>query len=128
VEYQKLSEDRLGEASGLIRGRVEAARQRQRERFDGGKSPRPAQAGPARQNQVLTNADMRVGEIRQHCKLDAAGESLVRAAMGQMNLSARGYHRVLKLARTIADLAGSETIQVSHVAESLQYRPKNMMV
>jgi magnesium chelatase family protein len=128
VEYQKLSEDRLGEASGLIRGRVEAARQRQRERFDGGKSPRPAQAGPGRQNQVLTNADMRVGEIRQHCKLDAAGESLVRAAMGQMNLSARGYHRVLKLARTIADLAGSETIQVSHVAESLQYRPKNMMV
>jgi magnesium chelatase family protein len=128
VEYQKLSEDRLGEASELIRGRVEAARQRQRDRFNGDKGPRGSQAVAGRQNHVLTNADMRVGEIRQHCKLDAAGESLVRAAMGQMNLSARGYHRVLKLARTIADLAGTETIQVTHVAESLQYRPKNMMV
>jgi len=56
--------------------------------------------------------------------LDAAGEGLVRAAMGQMNLSARGYHRVLKLARTIADLAGCETIQAAHWAEALQYRPK----
>jgi magnesium chelatase family protein len=128
VEYQKLSEDRLGEASDLIRGRVEAARQKQRDRFDGEKGSRTAQAAASRQNHVLTNADMRVGEIRQHCKLDAAGESLVRAAMGQMNLSARGYHRVLKLARTIADLAGSETIQVTHVAEALQYRPKSMMV
>ncbi len=54
---------------------------------------------------LVCNTDMRVAEIRQFCKLDAAGESLVRAAMGQMNLSARGYHRVLKLARTIADLA-----------------------
>jgi len=112
----------------LIRGRVEAARQKQRDRFDGEKGSRAAHAAASRQNHVLTNADMRVGEIRQHCKLDAAGESLVRAAMGQMNLSARGYHRVLKLARTIADLAGSETIQVTHVAEALQYRPKSMMV
>ena len=59
---------------------------------------------------VVSNADMRVAEIRQFCKLDEAGESLIRAAMRQMNLSARGYHRVLKLARTIADLAGSEPI------------------
>ncbi len=75
---------------------------------------------------MLTNADMRVAEIRQYCKLEEAGESLVRAAMGQMNLSARGYHRVLKLARTIADLAGSEAIQAIHLAEALQYRPKGM--
>ena len=73
---------------------------------------------------VVSNADMRVGEIRQFCKLDEAGESLIRAAMGQMNLSARGYHRVLKLARTIADLAGCEQIQAAHLAEALQYRPK----
>ncbi len=65
---------------------------------------------------------MRVGEIRQFCKLDGAGESLIRAAMGQMNLSARGCHRVLKLARTIADLAGSEQIQAAHLAEALHLR------
>ena len=53
-------------------------------------------------------------------------ESMVRAAMGQMNLSARGYHRVLKLARTIADLAGCKNIQAAHLAEGLQYKPKTM--
>ena len=116
VDYQKLSSDRLGESSECIRSRVETARQRQRERFTTMKS-----------NNVISNADMRVGEVRLFCKLDEAGESLIRAAMGQMNLSARGYHRVLKLARTIADLAGSEEIQAAHLAEALQYRPKTMM-
>lgn len=126
VEYQKLSDDRLGEASDVIRRRVEAARRRQRERFDGQASGEAIRPRATRLNPVLTNADMRVGEIRQHCKLDPSGESLVRAAMGQMNLSARGYHRVLKLARTIADLAGSDGIQATHLAEALQYRPKMM--
>jgi magnesium chelatase family protein len=59
--------------------------------------------------------------------LDEAGDSLVRAAMSQLNLSARGYHRVLKLARTIADLAGSDDIKSVHLAEALQYRPKLML-
>jgi predicted ATPase with chaperone activity len=72
----------------------------------------------------------------RRCKLDEAGESLLRAAMSQLNLSARAYHRVLtcacgtgagKLARTIADLAGSEQIQTPHVAEALQCRPKLML-
>jgi len=59
--------------------------------------------------------------------LQDEGQSLMRAAMTQLNLSARAYHRVLKLARTIADLAGSEEIQSTHLAEALQYRPKLMM-
>jgi magnesium chelatase family protein len=135
VDYQKLSDDRLGESSDAIRKRVEAARELQRRRFSDGKESNSrdllSKSSDSRRTKidsssVVCNADMRVGEIRQFCKLDGAGESLVRAAMGQMNLSARGYHRVLKLARTIADLAGSENIQAVHLAEALQYRPRVM--
>jgi magnesium chelatase family protein len=111
VDYEKLSSDRLGGSSETIRVRVEAARQR--ERFDG--------------TEIVCNADMRVAEVRKFCKLDEAGASLVRAAMSQLQLSARGYHRALKLALTIADLAGSEAIQSTHLAEALQYRPKLML-
>ena len=127
VDYQKLSDDRLGEPSSAIRARVEAARERQGQRFTAGQTPaakRPTSKLDALN--IICNADMRVAEVRQYCKLDGAGESLMRAAMGQMNLSARGYHRVLKLARTIADLAGCENIQAVHLAEALQYRPKGM--
>ncbi len=120
VDYQKLSSDRLGESSDAIRKRVQAARDRQTARFANPDSPKTKHE----LTNVVSNADMRVGEIRQFCKLDEAGESLIRAAMGQMNLSARGYHRVLKLARTIADLAGCEQIQAAHLAEALQYRPE----
>jgi magnesium chelatase family protein len=119
VDYEKLSNVRLGESSAIIRQRVEAARQIQRERFtslnheDGAKG-----------NSITCNADMRIAEIRKYCKLDETSESLMRSAMSQMNLSARAYHRILKLAHTIADLAGSENIQPPHLAEALQYRPK----
>jgi magnesium chelatase family protein len=71
---------------------------------------------------------MRPADIRKFCALDATGQSLMQSAMNQMQLSARGYHRVLKLVRTIADLSESESIQPSHLAEALQYRPKNLMV
>jgi magnesium chelatase family protein len=110
VEYEKLSDDRLGEASECVRERVEAARDRQRLRFEGtGKT---------------TNAEMGPGDVRKHCKLDDAGEALMRTAMSKLQLSARAYHRVLKVARTIADLAGQDAIQVVHVAEAVQYRTR----
>jgi len=76
---------------------------------------------------MTANADMGVGEIRKFCKVDEAGETLMRAAMRQLQLSARAFHRVLKLARTIADLACSDEIAPNHLAEALQYRPKIMM-
>ena len=116
MDYDKLSGDRVGESSEAIRVRVQAARDIQNKRFSKNSS-----------SDIICNADMRVGEVRQFCKLQDEGQSLMRAAMTQLNLSARAYHRILKLARTIADLAGSEEIQSAHLAEALQYRPKIMM-
>ncbi|HKJ40299.1 MAG TPA: ATP-binding protein [Anaerolineales bacterium] len=116
VDYEKLSSDRVGESSQAIQARVQAARDIQNKRFADGES-----------SDIVCNADMRVGEIRQFCVLQDEGQSLMRAAMSQMNLSARAYHRILKLARTIADLAGSDEIQSPHLAEALQYRPKIMV-
>jgi magnesium chelatase family protein len=107
VQYEKLSSERLGEPSAAIRQRVVAARARQARRF--------ATA------HARTNADMGAAEIRAHCQLDGAGQALMKAAVRQLNLSARGYHRVLKLARTIADLAASDAIGPAHLAEAIQY-------
>jgi magnesium chelatase family protein len=137
VDYEKLSGDRVGEPSECIRARVQAARDIQTKRFglrprsvptsaQSQETLRPAQDSALHSN-IVCNADMRVGEIRQFCKLPEDGQSLMRAAMSQLNLSARAYHRILKLARTIADLAGCEEIQSVHLAEALQYRPKIMM-
>ncbi|MFP3897199.1 MAG: YifB family Mg chelatase-like AAA ATPase [Anaerolineales bacterium] len=108
VEYEKLTDRQLGEPSASVRKRVEAARERQRARFQG--------------TGLYCNADMGPAEVRKHCELDEAGRTLIKAAMRQLGLSARGYHRVLKLSRTIADLAGSEVIRSEHLAEALQYR------
>jgi magnesium chelatase family protein len=110
VDYDKLTDDRLGEPSAAIRQRVERARETQRQRFDG--------------TPLTCNADMGPGEVRKVCKLDQAGRSLVRAAMQQLQMSARAFHRILKLSRTIADLAGSQAIETAHLAEAIQYRPR----
>src|SRR5512138_1578978 len=123
VDYEKLSGDRVGETSESIRARVQAARNIQTKRF----SNHSITESPNHSIDIICNADMRVGEIRQFCRLPDEGQSLMRAAMTQLNLSARAYHRILKLARTIADLAGSEEIGSAHLAEALQYRPKLMM-
>jgi len=133
VEYEKLSDDRLGEPSAAIQARVEAARQRQRERFGVRRNASPegdlADTGVTGvdASPVQSNADMRPAEVRQHCALDDTCRSLMRTAMSQLQLSARAYHRILKLARTIADLAGSEAIGPGHLAEVLQYRPRVLM-
>ena len=116
VDYEKLSSDRVGESSETIRARIQSARDRQTARYANSDS-----------KHVISNADMRVKEIREHCKLDDQSQSLMRSAMAQLQLSARAYHRVLKLARTIADLGGNDEIQPTHLAEALQYRPKIMM-
>ncbi len=110
VPFEKLSSSRLGEPSEKVRARVEAAVTIQRERFAG--------------TDLQTNADMGPAEIRQFCSVDETSANLLKAAMRQMQLTARAYHRILKLSRTIADLAGARDIQASHVAESIQYRPQ----
>ena len=117
IEYEKLAEKRLGEASGPIRDRVEAAREIQRVRF-----------GIAKNSLARNNADMRPADVRKFCTLYETGQVLMQTAMNQLQLSARGYHRILKLARTIADLAGSESIVSSHLAEALQYRPRLLTI
>ncbi len=112
VEYEKLSSIEPGEPSARIRERVEAAVAIQHQRFAG----RPA----------MRNATMGPAEIRKHCQLNEAAAALMRTAMQQLNLSARAYHRTLKLARTIADLAGSSAIEPTHVAEAIQYRRREL--
>jgi magnesium chelatase family protein len=108
VKYEKLTSERQSEASIMLRQRVCQARQIQVERFQGTK--------------LLTNADMGPAELQIYCKLTPQGESLIKAAVRQLSLSARGYHRVLKLSRTIADLEAASQIAPNHLAEAIQYR------
>ena len=114
IEVPALAERELAahgdvEPSAVVRARVEAARARQHARF-------------RNEPMVFANAQMHPRDMRAHCRLDEAGEELLRMATRRLGLSARAYHRVLRLARTIADLAGAERIASQHVAEAVQYR------
>ena len=108
LEYETLRTRTPSESSADIKARVDKARRIQQERFAG--------------TGITCNAQMGPAEVRKYCELDSAGEILMKKAFDKMGLSARSYDRILRVARTIADLAGSETIQAVHVAEAIQYR------
>ncbi|NLN24806.1 MAG: ATP-binding protein, partial [Bacteroidetes bacterium] len=109
VPFDKLSDDRRGESSVIIRERVNKARAIQSERF-------------AAYDTIHYNAQMGVKQIRKYCKLSETSLQLLKTAMERMNLSARAYDRILKVARTIADLEGVPQINESHISEAIQYR------
>jgi magnesium chelatase family protein len=109
VPFEKLSEDRKGEASISIRNRVSRARELQTARF-------------IQLDNVHYNAQMNTKQLRKYCKLDKACLELLKNAMERLHLSARAYDRVLKVARTIADLEQQNDIQGHHIAEAIQYR------
>ena len=113
IEYEKLADQRDGERSEAVRSRVERSRGVQHERFRGSK--------------LTCNAEMTPVEVRDFCQVDAEAQGLLQAAMKQLALSARAFHRILKLARTIADLDGAQDISAAHLAEAIQYRPRSLM-
>jgi magnesium chelatase family protein len=110
VKIEKLSAVEKAEPSKNIRERVTKAREAQKARFKGTK--------------IKSNSEMKNNDIKKYCQIDDETKKLLTSAVERLGLSARGYHRILKLARSIADLAVEEKIRPEHIAESLQYRPK----
>jgi len=113
VDYEKLADERLGEGSATVQARVADTRVRQQERFRG--------------TRFICNAEMTPNEVREFCQVEDSAQSLLKAAMNQLNLSARAFHRILKLARTIADLENGTIIKAPHLAEAIQYRPRSLI-
>ena len=109
VPYKDMSSTESGEASSVIKERVEHARSIQKERFQ-------------RQRDYYCNGQMAPKDIKEMCSLDRPSENLLEKAVERLGLSARSYHRILKIARTIADLDQKENLQTNHVAEAIQYR------
>jgi magnesium chelatase family protein len=109
VAYRDLSSGPTEETSAMVRVRVDAARQRQQRRF----VDHPG---------LFANAQIPVRELRRFCALDETGDGLLTAASGRLGLSARACHRVVKIARTIADLEEAERILPAHIREAIQYR------
>jgi magnesium chelatase family protein len=109
VAYADISSKEPGEASAAIRERVERARTIQHQRFSG-------------KSKVTCNARMTSKLIKTHCQLDDGGQEMLKMAMNELNFSARAYDRILKVARTIADLDNSENIHANHIGEAIQYR------
>lgn len=109
VPYQELSVERSGEPSAAIRERVNKARQVQLNRF-------------AKRRGVFANAHMTPKDLRTYCRVSDSADALLKTAIGRLKLSARAYHRILKIARTIADLDGASELQPKHVSEAVQYR------
>lgn len=114
VKFKELSSERKGESSERIRERVEQARDKQLARFKN-------------ERHIYCNADMQSREIRAYCQIDDAGKALLETAINRLGLSARAYDRILKVGRTIADLAGSASVQPDHLAEAIQYRSLDRM-
>jgi magnesium chelatase family protein len=110
VDYEKLAEKRNVETSHTIRKRVQMARERQLQRFAGTK--------------LTCNAEMGPSEVHDFCMVEPSAEQVFKAAMQQLHVSTGVVHRVVRLARTIADLAQSDVISANHVAEAMWYRPR----
>ena len=108
AKYQELSSNLPAESSAQIKERVEKAREVQRERF--------------KEDGILCNALMSHKQVRKFCVLGKEESELLKMAMTELNLSARAYDKILKVSRTIADLAGSEQIKTEHLSEAIQYR------
>jgi magnesium chelatase family protein len=109
VKYRALADPGLTEVSDAVRERVDRAREIQRDRFAG----RPG---------IYANAHMAARDIRTHCRPSDGADALLRAAITRLGLSARAYHRILKISRTIADLEGASALEQRHVSEAIQYR------